>query len=70
MTCRCRNCRKEYDESKSRAEYKGYCSMKCQHEKAKSLAGAPTVFARGEYSILKQHNEVGSVPASTRSKPA
>lgn len=37
MICQCRNCPKTYEESKSRADFTGYCSQKCMKEKAKKL---------------------------------
>jgi hypothetical protein len=60
MKCRCRNCQSVYEESKSRAEWKGYCSAKCQHEKAKAL-GYRKKKGSHEYDVLKRHGEIGSV---------
>lgn len=63
MKCQCRNCGKEYPEHKSRADYKGYCSAKCLHDKAKKLGFRKTRHGRGhyEYDTLKNANEIGSV---------
>lgn len=58
VVCVCRNCRKNYDPKKSRADWKGYCSMKCQHEKAHKL-GARDI--KDEYRVLKSANEIGEV---------
>ena len=46
MKCQCRNCGKHYDEARSRADYKGYCSQACLHEKARALGYRPP--PRGE----------------------
>lgn len=64
--CECRNCRKEYDEAKSRADYKGYCSAKCLHEKARALGYKRSVprfdfSIPSEYKILSRANAIGSV---------
>lgn len=58
--CICRKCKKQYDESKSRGDYKGFCSAKCQHTMAKEL-GYRKNGERSEFSTLQRHNEVGSV---------
>lgn len=58
--CACRNCGKHYDESKARGDYKGFCSAKCQHEKARSL-GYRKGRDRTEYDVLKRAECVGSV---------
>lgn len=56
--CRCRNCGKEYDRNKSRAEYKGFCSAKCQHVKAKQL-GYRKGRHTGEYEVLRAAKCIG-----------
>lgn len=38
---RCRRCLRAYDPFKSRADWKGYCSAKCQHEMARELGYRP-----------------------------
>ncbi len=66
--CVCRNCGKHYLESKSRADYKGFCSQPCMREKAKSAGfikgskkwGTPKPFSN-EYLALKSKNWIGSV---------
>lgn len=60
--CLCRNCNKQYDMYKSRAEYQGYCSMKCQHAKAKEL-GYKQNGTQTEYQVLNSNNAIGSIPA-------
>lgn len=47
---------------KSRAEYQGYCSMKCQHAKAKEL-GYKQNGTQTEYQVLNSNNAIGSIPA-------
>ena len=59
----CRNCGKLYDRYKSRAEYQGYCSAKCQHGAAKTLGYRKVKNGRSEFQVLKAANEVGSVHA-------
>ncbi len=60
--CKCRECGKKYDEYKGTADFKGYCSQKCFHERAKKFGYRvqdPT--RRSEYSRLHAAGEVGSV---------
>lgn len=61
MTCICRACKKEYEEGKSTADWKGYCSQKCVHTKSKQFG-----YGRGMHSsegaLLKRVGEIGSVP--------
>lgn len=57
--CKCRECSKTYDEAKARGEYKGFCSSKYQHAKAKSLGYKKG--SKSEFDVLKRYNEVGSV---------
>jgi hypothetical protein len=63
--CRCRNCGDRYQESKSRADCKGYCSQACMHEKARKLGYKG--YRKGmsmyptEYYVLKTANAIGSV---------
>ena|ERR1017187_2835352 len=59
--CVCRNCPKVYDQNTSRADYMGYCSMKCQHEKAKKL-GYKKGPGSAEWVCLNQNEAVGRVP--------
>lgn len=75
--CKCRTCGKVYDEDKTRADYKGYCSQKCFHQKAKELGyrKGQTEMRRGwrtpqsisEYDVLKRHKQVGSVFVTEKS---
>lgn len=65
--CRCRNCGDIYEEIKSRADYKGYCSQRCVHEKAKRSGyikrkSWPREPNGSEYDCLKRCNAIGSVP--------
>ena len=62
MICRCRFCNQVYSEDKSRADYKGYCSQRCLHKKAKEL-GFRKQSDRTEYDVLKKAKEIGSVLA-------
>lgn len=62
MECLCRNCQKQYQEMKSRADLKGYCTMKCQHAKARELGYRPNGI-QSEYEVLKSYNAIGSLPA-------
>ena len=64
--CRCRNCGKKYEEAKSRADYNGYCSQACLHDKAirqgyrrknAKLMG----IAESEYAVLHRAGLIGSV---------
>lgn len=65
MTCRCRNCGAKYEESKSRADYKGYCGQACLHEKARKLGYKKSQEKYGicytEYSILHHNELIGSI---------
>jgi hypothetical protein len=78
MICKCRNCGKVYDEFKSRADWKGYCSQKCFHEKARELGYRKPgkgqtdskdeairrgyEYVRSEYDIVKRANQIGNAP--------
>lgn len=73
MICSCRNCQKHYDEFKSRADWKGYCSARCQHEKARSLGWRKPSRLRmyqdtSEFHTLKEAGEIGNVQANPRSR--
>lgn len=61
----CRNCDKHYDGRKARGDYKGFCSAKCQHQRAKELGyrkGVRTLKGTlTEFDVLKRANCVGSV---------
>lgn len=64
MKCKCRTCGKVYDDQKSRADFTGYCGQKCMTEKAKKLGWRPgDRYPLDLYARLKEHGEVGSVPA-------
>jgi hypothetical protein len=63
MMCLCRNCGKKYDDMKSRAEWAGYCSAKCQHEKAKQLGCKKSESTSFEYEVLSRSGCIGNVPA-------
>ncbi len=69
MKCKCRTCGSLYKEAKSTADYKGYCSQGCLHLKSRELGFRrrnPRPFGVGdtEYQILKQNNQIGSIPVS------
>ena len=63
--CKCRNCDKRYDPSKSRADLTGYCSQKCLIAKAKEHGwGKKKTLSRlnvSYYDILKTASEIGDV---------
>ena len=63
--CYCRNCGKKYDEAKSRADYKGYCSQACLHEKAIKhgfkKSKAKSWYLPSEYEVLNKANLIGSI---------
>src|ERR1019366_1567192 len=63
--CVCRNCPKVYDQNNSRADYMGYCSMKCQHEKAKKLGYKKSnerLSNTSEWHYLHDRQVIGRVP--------
>lgn len=65
MKCQCRNCYKTYDNLKSRGDYTGFCSAKCQHEKARELGyrkSKERERGRGEFQILNTAGCIGDVP--------
>lgn len=67
MDCKCRNCGKKYDEGKSTSDWKGYCTQKCFHQKAKSQGYRKRnalAFGRAydEYNTLLRVKEIGSIP--------
>lgn len=70
MQCICRNCKAEYNNKKARGDYTGFCSVKCQHEKAKELGyvklkykkGPPTQKRISEYTVLVEAECIGDVP--------
>lgn len=61
MKCQCRQCHKVYDEDKSRADYKGYCSQACMHTMS-HRHGYRTACSLTEYEVLRQANELGNIP--------
>ena len=60
-TCLCRKCSEKYDNRKARADFKGFCSAKCQHAAAKD-AGYKLKGHRSEYACLKAADNIGDVP--------
>ena len=40
MFMKCMTCNKKFDNQKSRADFNGFCSMKCQHQIVKEMFGA------------------------------
>lgn len=61
MICRCRNCGKKYDEDKSRADFKGYCSQACLHERAWKFGWRKShARFRSEYDVLNRADQLGS----------
>lgn len=65
MICQCRNCHKEYDNQKARGEYTGFCSARCQHEKAKELGYRRSRGGKTEYQILSNAKCIGDVPSKS-----
>jgi hypothetical protein len=65
MLCNCRSCKKPYEEGKSRADLKGYCTQRCLKAMAKKI-GMPKPNQRKpgwpEYDVLKRAGQIGSVP--------
>lgn len=65
QTCRCRNCGTKYLEPKSRADYKGFCSAGCLHDKAIQLGYKKKKgwqpLDQSEYAILHKAGMIGSV---------
>jgi len=61
MKCQCRNCYKEYESEKARGEWRGFCSAKCQHAKAKELGYSKSKH-RSEYEVLSRAGLIGDVP--------
>lgn len=73
VPCRCRNCNCVYDELRSTADYKGYCSQRCLHTKARSLGWRSRLrppdparpfekhLVETEYRFLRRHGEIGSI---------
>ncbi len=66
MLCSCRTCAAKYEENKSRAEIKGYCSALCQHEMARKHGyKKPTkkwMAVPSEYTVLKKAEQIGNIP--------
>lgn len=66
MLCKCRNCGTKYDENKSRADWKGYCSQACFHAKARKHGYKKSYEKYGaghsEYDVLSRAKQIGSVP--------
>lgn len=56
----CRTCSKKYDKNKTRADIQGFCSAKCQHQKAKEC-GYKKSGIQSEFNALKMKGQVGSV---------
>lgn len=65
IVCQCRNCAGRYYEHASRADYTGYCSQKCWHEKAKACGYRKSkdkaLPHSSEYDVLKRYGHIGSV---------
>lgn len=74
MRCSCRYCGGQYEEERSRADYKGYCSQTCMKEKAKALGWdgkerklnlrKPLIadLEGSLYNILHNAKEIGNLP--------
>lgn len=63
--CKCRNCGRVYEEHKATADWKGYCSQRCLHEKARAHGYSKRLdkfYQRSEYDILRRAGQIGSVP--------
>ena len=58
--CRCRHCDKVYDERKARGDWKGFCSAKCTHARARYF-GWRKGGSVSEYTALKNAKCIGSV---------
>lgn len=58
--CICRNCNHKYDARKSRGDYTGFCSARCQHEKAREL-GYRKGKSKSEFDVLKRAKCIGNV---------
>ena len=64
FNCRCRNCDSLYNENKSTADWKGYCSQACVHEKSRKHGFKKKnekYLGMNEYEILNKANLIGSV---------
>lgn len=61
IKCICRQCQKQYDPKKSRADFTGYCSQKCMHAKAKDL-GFKKSLGNSCWQTLKNAGELGNQP--------
>lgn len=64
----CRRCCKAYDPYKSRADWKGYCSQRCFHQKARLHGYSPAREKKyghfhSEFQILNRAGQIGDVPA-------
>jgi len=62
--CKCRTCLKHYREDKATADWKGFCSQRCMHNKARELGWTPLKARRiglTEYEVLKRNKQIGSV---------
>lgn len=65
MKCKCRTCGKVYESLKSHADWTGFCSAKCLHNKAKELGYSKAkekLLGVTEYSVLKRAKCIGDVP--------
>jgi hypothetical protein len=58
----CRNCGRLFHTHKTRADYTGYCTARCLHEKAKQL-GYRKGGKDSEYDVLSWRGEVGTIHA-------
>jgi len=56
---KCRNCLKEYDPNKATADWKGYCSQRCVHAKAKRLGYRKGNPRHTEFHVLKEAGQIG-----------
>lgn len=61
MKCRCRHCGKIYEHYKARGNYRGYCTIGCEHKKAKEL-GYTKKNSLSEYQILNNRKALGDLP--------
>jgi hypothetical protein len=58
--CVCRHCNKVYDNQKARGDWRGFCSAKCQHARAKWFGWRPKGSV-SEYTALKNAKCIGDV---------
>lgn len=66
LMCLCRKCDSQYDPTKSRGNWRGYCSRKCELAQLKWLGWNKKEHASKEWEFLRRARAIGDYPVIVR----